>query len=110
MHATNASRDSGMQASDTRSLYFRNRSIYRFLLIFVFLNDSFSSDAAARRLQDEYIRIRARYGQNTSEGAPAIPITVRQLEAIIRLSESLAKLTLSNVATEKHVEEAVYVY
>jgi len=27
-----------------------------------------------------------RYGQDTAEGAPAIPITVRQLEAIIRIS------------------------
>lgn len=68
------------------------------------------SDAAARRLQDEYIRIRARYGQDTAEGAPAIPITVRQLEAIIRISESLARMSLSNVATEKHVEEAVQLF
>lgn len=68
------------------------------------------SDAAARRLQDEYIRIRAKFGQETAEGAPAIPITVRQLEAIIRISESLAKMTLSNVATEKHVEEAVQLF
>lgn len=29
-------------------------------------------------------------------GKQTIPITVRQLEAVVRLSESLAKMTLSN--------------
>jgi len=35
-----------------------------------------------------------------------IPITVRQLEAIVRLSESLAKMTLSPKVTVEHVKEA----
>jgi len=35
-----------------------------------------------------------------------IPITVRQLEAIIRLSEALAKMTLSNTVHVEHVREA----
>eukprot|EP00826_Nyctotherus_ovalis_P064485 TRINITY_DN9460_c0_g3_i2.p1 TRINITY_DN9460_c0_g3~~TRINITY_DN9460_c0_g3_i2.p1 ORF type:complete len:230 (-),score=65.70 TRINITY_DN9460_c0_g3_i2:173-862(-) len=35
-----------------------------------------------------------------------IPITVRQLEAIIRLSESLAKMELSGTVNEEHVNEA----
>jgi DNA replicative helicase MCM subunit Mcm2 (Cdc46/Mcm family) len=34
----------------------------------------------------------------------------RQLEAIIRISESLAKITLSQSATEAHVEEAVQLF
>lgn len=40
----------------------------------------------------------------------SIPITVRQLEAIIRITESLAKLTLSPVATEEHVDEAIRLF
>jgi DNA replication licensing factor MCM5 len=40
----------------------------------------------------------------------SIPITVRQLEAIVRISESLAKLTLSPVATEEHVDEAMRLF
>lgn len=40
----------------------------------------------------------------------SIPITVRQLEAIVRITESLAKLTLSLVATEKHVDEAIRLF
>jgi DNA replication licensing factor MCM5 len=67
------------------------------------------SEGGAKRLQDEYIAIRQRYGQGTEDGEKAIPITVRQLEAIIRISESLAKTSLAPVATERHVEEAVQV-
>ncbi len=45
------------------------------------------------------------------EGMPsAIPITVRQLEAIVRIAESLAKITLSNIATEQHVNEAIRLF
>jgi DNA replication licensing factor MCM5 len=40
----------------------------------------------------------------------AIPITVRQLEAIIRISESLAKMQLLPFATEVHVEEALRLF
>ena len=35
---------------------------------------------------------------------------LRQLEAIVRISESLAKLTLSPVATEMHVDEAIRLF
>lgn len=40
----------------------------------------------------------------------SIPITVRQLEAIVRISESLAKLSLSPTATEAHVDEAIRLF
>lgn len=40
----------------------------------------------------------------------SIPITVRQLEAIVRITESLAKLALSPVATEEHVDEAIRLF
>lgn len=39
-----------------------------------------------------------------------IPITVRQLEAIIRVSEALAKMQLHHFATEVHVEEALRLF
>ena len=35
---------------------------------------------------------------------------IRQLEAIIRIAESLAKMTLSPVATEQHVDEALRLF
>lgn len=39
-----------------------------------------------------------------------IPITVRQLEAVIRMSEALAKMQLQPFATESHVEEALRLF
>ncbi|KAI8018718.1 DNA replication licensing factor MCM5 [Camellia lanceoleosa] len=55
------------------------------------------SDSAATMLQESYVKIRKldmrRQSNETGEVA-AIPITVRQLEAIVRLSEALAKMTL----------------
>ncbi|XP_031483441.1 DNA replication licensing factor MCM5 [Nymphaea colorata] len=70
------------------------------------------SDSAASMLQSNYVRIRQQMRQQANESgeATAIPITVRQLEAIIRLSESLAKMRLSAVATEEHVTEALRLF
>jgi DNA replicative helicase MCM subunit Mcm2 (Cdc46/Mcm family) len=43
-------------------------------------------------------------------GSSPIPITVRQLEAIIRISEALARMELSAVATADHVKEAIRLF
>lgn len=40
----------------------------------------------------------------------SIPITVRQLEAVIRISESLAKMQLLPFATETHVDEGLRLF
>ena len=48
--------------------------------------------------------------ESSSNTRSSIPITVRQLEAIIRITESLAKLRLSPVATEEHVDEAIRLF
>ncbi|MQL98590.1 hypothetical protein Taro_031301 [Colocasia esculenta] len=66
------------------------------------------SEKAAEMLQTKYVGIRQRMRQQAHESgrSSAVPITVRQLEAIIRLSESLARMRLTHVATEEHVEEA----
>ena len=70
------------------------------------------SEAGSRMLENEYVRIRAemRDRSRASGGAPAVPITVRQLEAIVRLSESLAKACLQPVASEVHVAEALRLF
>ena len=39
-----------------------------------------------------------------------IPITVRQLEAVVRLSEALAKMELQPFATERHVDESLRLF
>ena len=39
-----------------------------------------------------------------------MPITVRQLEAVARIAEALAKLALVPIATERHVAEAIRLF
>jgi hypothetical protein len=44
-------------------------------------------------LEDQYVRYRQEMRERAKKGgAPAVPITVRQLEAITRVSESLARV------------------
>lgn len=62
---------------------------------------------AAEALQNYYVSVRK--DQSNSENSP-IPLTVRQLEAIVRIAESLAKLQLQQVATTVHVEEAIRLF
>lgn len=64
------------------------------------------SDEASEYLLNFYVQ--QRESSKTEESI--IPITVRQLEALIRISESLAKMELSDVATLKHAEEAVRLF
>lgn len=69
------------------------------------------SDSAASKLSRFYVDIRKQvsgYEENGKKGS--IPITVRQLEAIIRLSESLAKMELSTVVSTNHVDEAIRLF
>mmetsp|Transcript_30584 Transcript_30584/g.79800 ORF Transcript_30584/g.79800 Transcript_30584/m.79800 type:complete len:189 (-) Transcript_30584:2309-2875(-) len=75
------------------------------------------SSSAATKLARHYCSARAEARGDTrqedagSRGATgsnenAIPITVRQLEAIVRLSESIAKICLMSEVTEEMVDEA----
>ena len=55
-------------------------------------------------LQDMYVTDRQNSkNQSLSKKSTGIPITVRQLEAIIRISESIAKMHLQSVVTTQHV-------
>merc|ERR1711871_214678 len=67
------------------------------------------NDTAAAMLNSQYVHVRNQVRLNlinTPGQSQAVPITIRQLEALIRLSESLAKMRLSSEATELDVEEA----
>lgn len=70
-----------------------------------------SSDAG-EKLKSRYVLMRA--GASAQEKAAdkrmTIPITVRQLEAVIRISESLAKMQLQPFATDAHVTEALRLF
>ncbi|ODV84846.1 hypothetical protein CANARDRAFT_8417 [[Candida] arabinofermentans NRRL YB-2248] len=67
---------------------------------------------ASEMLSSHFVSIRKEIKQKESHSTErsSIPITIRQLEAIIRITESLAKLELSPIATERHVEEAMRLF
>ncbi|CAG2101584.1 unnamed protein product [Medioppia subpectinata] len=70
------------------------------------------SPAAAEKLKKHYVLMRngSREQENECHKKSAIPITVRQLEAIIRISESLAKMQLQPFVLDVHVEEALRLF
>lgn len=63
-------------------------------------------------LSSHFVSIRSRTSalERQANLKSSIPITIRQLEAIIRITESLAKLTLSPIADESHVQEAIRLF
>jgi len=67
---------------------------------------------AGEKLKDMYVLMRRghREAEDDGEKKLSIPITVRQLEAIVRISESLAKMELKSFATNAHVEEALRLF
>ncbi|KAI8977175.1 MCM2/3/5 family-domain-containing protein [Mycotypha africana] len=70
------------------------------------------TEKAADKLSSYFVEIRKtlKEAERDSQIRSTIPITIRQLEAIIRISESLAKLRLSPEATEQDVDEAIRLF
>ncbi|KAI9230827.1 MAG: MCM2/3/5 family-domain-containing protein [Piptocephalis tieghemiana] len=70
------------------------------------------SQEAAERLSSHYVQLRGqvREMERDMHERSSIPITVRQLEAIIRITESLAKMRLLTVAGAEHVDEAIRLF
>jgi DNA replication licensing factor MCM5 len=70
------------------------------------------SPEAAEKLSSHFVSIRRQVhaAELNANARSSIPITVRQLEAIIRITESLAKLSLSPIADESHVDEAIRLF
>lgn len=65
------------------------------------------SEAAAKEIQDFYVGLRNTAQVGDESGVKPIPISARQLEAIVRLSESSAKLRLSNRVTKEDAKLAI---
>jgi len=78
------------------------------------------TEAAAEFLQAKYVEVRQeaksregdarQVGMAASEDHGVIPITVRQLEALIRLTEAVAKCGLAREATIEHAAEALRLF
>ena len=71
------------------------------------------SQEAAALLSSSYVQIRnqvrTRLNNNPGENT-VVPISIRQLEALVRLSEALAKMRLSPEATVNDVNEAMRLF
>ena len=99
MHASNGrktSKDSPHQINELKNYiaYARNNCSPRL------------DERSAKLLQDIYVKQRDEIRKDETRGKNKIPLTVRQLEAIIRISESIAKMRLSKVVTKEDVYEA----
>lgn len=70
------------------------------------------TSAACEKLKHCYVQMRNRSREMEKHltKKASITITVRQLEAIVRIAESLAKMKLENFATEAHIEEAIRLF
>ncbi len=64
------------------------------------------TDEAIEDIKEFYVRLRGQPGRSDSEVKP-IPITARQLEGIIRLSEAHAKLRMSEKVTSQDTRVAI---
>jgi len=63
------------------------------------------TDGAIEELRDYYVQMRSS-GAGEEKGIKTIPITARQLEGLVRLSEAYAKLRLGDKVTRKDAKKA----
>jgi len=63
------------------------------------------TDSALEEIKDYYVKMRSSGGEEG--GIKAIPITARQLEALVRLSEASARTRLSDKVTRKDSRKAI---
>ena len=62
------------------------------------------SDEAIEEIKNFYVNLRNSYSE---EAEAIVPLTPRQLEALIRLAEASAKVRLSNVVTKEDAQRAI---
>lgn len=70
-----------------------------------YIHPRLSSEAAAL-LQKKYLEMRAA-GENQQHSSDSIPITTRQLESLIRLSQARAKAEFAEIVTVQHAQDVV---
>ena len=67
------------------------------------------TDVAAKKIEEFYLMMRNMYSKEGQEEASPIPITARQLEALVRLAEAHAKMLLKEEVDEKDADFAINV-
>ena len=92
---TNVDKDNSTEAADFKKFIQYTRERYHPTL----------GEGATNLLKSEYVQMRSQVDNTTS-----IPITVRQLEALVRVTESLAKMEWKDECKEEHVREAIRLF
>jgi replicative DNA helicase Mcm len=64
------------------------------------------SDVAMEEIKDYYVKMRTS-GSSDEGGVKAIPISARQLEALVRLSEASAKARFANIVSREDARRAI---
>lgn len=64
------------------------------------------TDAAIEELKEYYVKVRSSAGPD-EQGVKTVPITARQLEALIRLAEASAKIRLGKTVTKADAQKAI---
>lgn len=62
---------------------------------------------AIEKIKDFYVRIRTAAGDEEEAGNRSVPITARQLEAIVRLAEAYAKIRLDKKVRVEYAQAAI---
>ncbi len=65
------------------------------------------SKEAQREITKFYVDLRSSTSAATSEGVKSVPISARQLQALVRLSEASARIRLDNTATASDARKAI---
>jgi replicative DNA helicase Mcm len=65
------------------------------------------TDEAVKEIKDFYVKMRNSHVNADSMGSKSIPISARQLEALVRLSEAHAKMRLSKKVTKEDARIAI---
>ncbi|KAH0478906.1 MAG: uncharacterized protein KVP18_002869 [Porospora cf. gigantea A] len=68
------------------------------------------SNEAVTRLGNFYVQVREELRSDARKRRDQIPITIRQLESLVRLSESVAKMSLTREVSSAHVEAAIALF
>ncbi|MFW5911971.1 MAG: LAGLIDADG family homing endonuclease [Candidatus Hadarchaeota archaeon] len=86
-----------------------DREKLRKLIIYArkYVNPKFRNEEAKKKLEDFFVQWRGAVGGDSSEGDEAVPITARQLEALVRLAKSNARLRLSEEVTVDDADKAI---
>lgn len=72
-----------------------------------YIHPEFKNEEAKQKLEDFFVKWRATIGGEAPSEDEAVPITARQLEALVRLAKSNARLRLSEEVTVEDAETAI---